>query len=263
MYSYNLGQYVIWAPDEAEWTAWAKPVLFASAHFRGGEELSIPDVSLKNDRKTMVIVDLPGKQSVEEALAFASKGWRPVPLFNGVYGDGQMIVDVTGLCRALGSGADVLKTLSIPLDAPPVFLLDSNRMIGSRSPGTFDNRWCVFPQDMPSHSFISSKGIDKVVVRLSASKTLFRSSPTPSVRTDLEKVLLNYQKNGIDLFTLSDDAQEPEKYTARKLPIAGGLSNRFAVTLGLRRNATGGFGASVPEPEAREWGGGGGYYRLG
>ena len=48
---------------------------------------------------------------------------------------------------SLVSGADVMSSVVFTPDAPPVFMLDSQRLMGPLPPmpGTYDNRWVVFP----------------------------------------------------------------------------------------------------------------------
>jgi len=256
MNAVNLNHYKIWAPDGVAWTAWAKPVLFADKSFSSASTLEIPKVSVKEvsvqtDFRAMIIVDLPGQQSVVEALAFAERGYRPVPLYNGTMGSGRMLINVREIREAIFSGTDILKTLPLRPDSPPVFMLDSSRMYGTRQPGSYDNRWCVFPQDMPSAAYIKSKGINKIIVRAKF-----------SIQTDLERILYDYQKSGIALYSLRDNASPPKALTAKKQSMIKEWAYRFKVVIGLRRNATGGFGGKIPDAYA---GGssGGHYYRFG
>jgi len=234
----RLNLYKIWAPDGSPWTVWAKPVLFASMPRNGMDNPAVNSVEapITADPRTAVVVDLPGRQSVDEALAFAAKGWRPVPLYNGVIGPGTMLVDALGVGGALAGGADMLRQLRLSPDAPPVFMLDSGRMNGPGKPNTFDNRWCVFPQDMPSAQFLKSRGIERVVAR------------SDGVRPDLERILLDYQKSGILLFTLGAGEPKPQPYTAGQRSLAAGFAYRFMTIIGLKRNAAGGFGATIPDP---------------
>ena len=107
----NYNTYRIWAPDNALWTQWAKPVLF------------LPAVKWApyGDGRTALFVDLPGKRGVLEGLALAQMGYRPVPLYNGVYGADKwsMAVDVTSVAETLYQGADYLSCLHIRPDARP------------------------------------------------------------------------------------------------------------------------------------------------
>lgn len=249
----NMELYKIWAPDSAEWTAWAKPVLFASLPSSLKQvqpNLSPKAAALSLDRKTMVIIDLPGQQGVKEALGFAESGWRPVPLYNGVWGTGKMLVNIVALAEALYLGADVLRRLPLPPDAPPVFMLDSNRMNGTRAPETFDNRWCVFPQDMPSAQYIRDKGIAKI---------LLRSDKAPN--TDLSRILYDYQEAGLALQILKGNDAFPKTLTVKKQSALDEWAYRLKVILKLKRNAAGGFGGAIPTPY--EQSGSGTYYRMG
>ncbi|MCL2358457.1 hypothetical protein [Candidatus Bathycorpusculum sp.] len=238
----KMSLYKIWAPDNALWTQWTKPVLFASLPCNTGDcELKPPSADHMQmvDYNAVIIVDLPGKESVDEGLVLAQCGYRPVPLYNGVYGNSKfsMIVDVQGIAEALQEGADMLSSLNIRADAPPVFLLDSNRMTGQgKQPGKYDNRWCVFPQDMPSASFLLKNGIQKIIVR------------STRIQEDLAHILLRYQNQGINIFLCSND-EILKEIKVSKPSLFMSFFYRFKVTLGLSRNATGGFGAVIPEPQ--------------
>jgi hypothetical protein len=234
----NLETYKIWAPDDALWTQWAKPVLFIRPPGSiKNVKLDIPEIKWIQsvERRTMIIVDLPRHSGVAESLALARLGYRPVPLYNGVDGPSfSVIVKVHDIVTALYKGADELINYNIRADAPPVFMLDSNRMSGSgKKPGTYDNRWCIFPQDMPSAAFLIKEGISRVIVR------------AESIQNDLSHILCRYQKEGIEIHFCSGEA-------IKKIPITEplnfkSLSYRFKVILGLTRNATGGFGSKIPE----------------
>jgi hypothetical protein len=240
----KMSMYKIWAPDNALWTQWTKPVLFTSLPCNNNEgncELKTPNANHMQmaDYNAVIIVDLPGKESVDEGLALAQCGYRPVPLYNGVYGNSKfsMIVDVQGIAEALQEGTDILSSLNIKTDALPVFLLDSNRMTGQgKQPGKYDNRWCVFPQDMPSASFLLKSGIQKIIVR------------STRIQEDLAHILLRYQNQGINIF-LCDNDEIPKEIKVSKPSLFMSLFYRSKVTLGLSRNATGGFGAVIPEPQ--------------
>ena len=251
--NYNdIGLYKVWAPDGSEWVAWAKPALFAGLPLFKESQLDIPESQFKPDFRAMVIVDLPGKRSVEEALAFAAKGYRPVPLYNGVFGEGKkMVVNLRELGEALYGGTVMIANLPLSPGSPPVFMLDSNRMSGSGSPGSYDNRWCVFPQDMPSAAHIKSKGIDKIIVRV-----------VQHIETDLGRVLYDYQKNGIALYALRGNGGVLKELTVKKQSFIAEWAYRFKVILKLKRNATGGFGGKIPDANT-SGGSGGHYYRFG
>lgn len=254
----NVTTYKIWAPDEALWAQWAKPVLFAVAPTDKAEDIVLPDIAWTAavDYRTAVILDLPGSSAVLEGLALARIGYRPVPLYNGVNAPPSysMIVDVKAIVSALYAGAELLQGFSMRPDAPPVFLLDANRMQGSgKEPGRFDNRWCVFPQDMPSADFLQRQGIDRVIVR----------SDINSIRSDLSHILCRYQEQGITVY-LSGRSELPKVVNVTPPSQFKSMLYRAKVAAGLTRNPAGGFGGPIPEPT--QSGGSGGvrvYGRIG
>ena len=74
------------------------------------------------------------------------------------------------------------------MEAPPAFLLDSRRFPRGKaaSPGQFDNRWMVFPQDFPSGKLLLSRGLRRAVV--------VREGP---LMDDLAHVLRRWQEAGV------------------------------------------------------------------
>ena len=247
----NLEVYKVWAPDDALWTQWAKPVLFMHSAEVRFKNLDIPELGWTQsvESQTMIIVDLPGEIGVVESMALARLGYRPVPLYNGVDGRAfSMMVKVGEIATALFHGAEILATYNISPEAPPVFMLDSNRMAGrGKQPGTYDNRWCVFPQDMPSAAFLMNAGIRRVIVR------------SAGIQNDLSHILLRYQKEGIEIHLCT--GEEIEKISVVKPSKFRSLSYRFSVILGLTRNGAGGFGGKIPEPTQSS--SGGRYYGYG
>jgi len=237
----SLTAYKIWAPENSIWTVWAKPVLFANTA-ASACTLNMPAVNWLSSElvqsDTMIIIDLPGKDGVEEGLALAKVGYRPVPLYNGVNGPNPdiMMVDVREIVAALFQGADMLFTINerIQKNALPVFLLDSNRLKEkTKTQGKYDNRWCIFPQDMPSAAFLTNQGIKKIIVR---SKT---------IQDDLSQILSRYMQQGIKIY-LCDYSNEIKEAKISKPSMFKNLFYRFSVISGLTRNPTGGFGGDIP-----------------
>ena len=232
----RLEAYKIWAPDDAQWTAWAKPVLFMSTPQDVAETMEIPAINwFVPTGGTAVVVDLPGSDAVLEGLGLAKRGFRPVPIYNGVHAPSGAIpiVFVKDIVMALFSGAEYLRTLNIPDNAPPVFLLDSQRMKSGKVPGTYDNRWLVFPQDMPSASYMMNNGISCVVVR------------SDSISRDLACILRRYQEKGIQI--LLCDGSETKEVRIPAPSRFRSLFYRFIAICGLTRNYAGGFGGRLPE----------------
>ena len=246
----NLAAFKCWAPDGAAWTEWAKPVPFSDMPPVGSGALDLPAPAwiTRADPATAVIVDLPGGRGVAEGLALAKIGYRPVPLYNGVSATGRtpMLVPTREVVDALSAGAASIALAGRALrpNAPPAFLLDANRMNDSgKRPGMYDNRWCVFPQDMPSASFLLGKGIKAVILR------------SDTARNDLKHVLQRYAERGIGIWLHDGNARQnitgdvkPSKFMW--------LFYRLGVMLGLKRNATGGFGGIIPEVTQHGYGGG-------
>jgi len=241
----KMSVYKIWAPDKSLWSEWAKPVLFASASsnemLADTATMDLPQVNWLTNRNynTMIIVDLPGKLGVEEGLGLAALGYQPVPLYNGVAGpmNTPMLVDVKEIVEALFSAAGVLRNLPVSDSAPPAFLLDSNRMnVAMRIPGYYDNRWCIFPQDMPSADFLLKRRIQEVIVR------------ADRIQDDLAHILCRYQERNIRISIC--ESSETVGITVPTPSRFKSLFYRCAVILGLTRNAAGGFGGLVPMPSS-------------
>ena len=204
----------IWAPSGARWVDWVRPVPFVLIDSydktNAITNFTIPSINyvnkLQND--TAIFVDLPGCESITEALAIAKLGWRPIPVFNGTneqYG-AMALVNNHSISNALLWGADKLQSISIPKDAPPMFLLDSYRTHRHKiNVSVFDNSWDLYPQDIPSAEYFLLNGINKILVR------------GDSVQIDLQKIFYIFQKKGIRiLFTNGFD--KPKEVSIKKPP---------------------------------------------
>jgi hypothetical protein len=198
-----------------------------------------------NRRDTAVILDLPGGDSVLEAVELAKHGYCPVPLFNGCAPDksAQEVAPTAYLGTLLFRLSSELEQIRIPNDAPPVFMLDSNRMgvypPGLSKAGMYDNRWNIFPQDMPSAEFLLEQGIKSIILRT-------RDANFP-VANDLHHVICRYQEKGITVIRHSGVKLHMTKPRSYK-----NTAYRMMTLLGLRRNGLGGFGSLIPEPAEYE-----------
>jgi hypothetical protein len=235
----------IWAPAGSVWSRWAKPVLFAEAP----PPVDVPqhvdwfEPSLLRVSETAVVVEFPGVESILEGVALAREGFRPVPLYN-TSPHPQAIVDVQPIVGLLGPAARELESVRLPDTAPPAFLLDSLRLpIGaSLTPGRFDNRWVVFPQDFPSGNFLLSQGIRRVVL-------LRQGTGQPA--EDLAHVLLRWQEAGLQIFSFQrGQAGLPQPLEVYRPSLFRQLWYRSLTLLGLRRNSAGGFGSIIPQPSS-------------
>lgn len=244
----------MWAPPRGRWSPWAKPVLFAHLDSVVGlRQFDIPEIRLAFDRTkgggTALVVDLPGLESVGLGLELARLGHRPVPLFNACPKPPRFlnevvpeVVPATLMLPALVQAAEHLKSIDLPDDSPPAFLLDANRLAGGTTqivPGWFDNRWVVFATDLPSARFL-------VRHQITAVELIHRGVPGE----DVLDVLRNWNRAGIPLW--HTDLDHPGPPRPLTLPAAWFLGlSRFAWRLwalfNLRRNPRGGYGGIVPE----------------
>lgn len=241
-----------WAPAESVWSPWAKPALFAEEAFLDKLAGTPPPpamtlepraFSFQSGGDTAFVLDLPGEESVELGLLLARAGYRPVPIFNTTHHPAAL-VDVRPVLRRLASGASELAYL--PPEAPPAFLLDANRSTasGQATPGRYDNRWVVFPQDFPSASFLLGKGLRQVVL-------LQQKQRQDQPRTDLAHVLRRWQEAGIAIYVQDPGVEEPPRPVDVRRPSSfRSLFYRALALAGLRRNSAGGFGGIIPQPSS-------------
>lgn len=255
----GLAAYKHWTPAHSPWSPWVKPVLFASMYVGIGNSSNLPPLPpiewvLNVSRSTAVILDTPGEEAIMEALALSEVGYIPVPLFNGCHHPANALVRMNTVVEYLYAATSLLWRRGLDPLSPPVFILDSRRMQGGHdvSPGKFDNRWCVLPQDMPSADFLRRQGIERVLLR------------TERPAQDLSHVLKRYEQGGLAL-QICRDGISMEDMRANTPSLFRSLGYRFSALLGLRRNSAGGFGSLIPEPI--DWGSGSGvgtgYYRAG
>lgn len=203
----------IWAPQGARWTAWVRPVPFVGmemAQVGPAHSFTIPKVVYINEYEadTAILLDLPGPKGIEEGLALARLGFRPIPLYNGT--DPQQgamgLVETCSVKSALQWGAPVLGDLPLANTAAPVFLLDSNRMHGYKMHvSVFDNSWDIYGQDMPSPEYFVENGIQKIIVR------------GEKLQRDIVKLLYPFQKKGITIF-FTDGYGAPKKKHLKRRP---------------------------------------------
>lgn len=240
--------FTAWAPDESPWSLWAKPVLFVGLGSASPTTTMPPAQAVDVSRfpeprdRMAIVIDLPGRAGADLGLALARIGYRPVPLYN-CCSSASAVVDVAPIEQVLRAGAEELPHLRIRDDAPPVFLLDANRMQGPAPlPGRFDNRWLVFPQDFPSASYLRSRGIGRV---------LLVQEKEAAPREDLAHVLRRWQLGGIELMAATPaGADHPRPLQVAAPSLFRRAWYRVAATMGLRRSNVGGFGAIVPIPTA-------------
>jgi len=235
--------YQSWAPSSSIWSDWVKPVLFA--HMMRSDDLPAgadsPDVDLSfvapADGSTALIIDMPGDQSTLFGLTLAQSGYRPIPLYNSLPNQSLPVtamVRVEPIIRAMERGSPILTRLNIPSDAPPAFLLDSNRRIGTGGrDADWDNRSISLPTDFPSANFLLAQRITSVLVITGALV----------IEADLTHTLRRWQEAGLKILTKTyGDPGPVAPVQIPRPPRFRSLFYNFLATLGLRRNPLGGFG---------------------
>jgi hypothetical protein len=217
------------------------------------------------DGSTILVIDLPGVQSVGLAQTLLHAGYRPIPLFNAVPGPSgvgggeqgdvaRTVVDVYPIIDALElATARVREQLEhLPTTAPPAFLLDAARRLGNPPrPGDFDNRSVSLPTDFPSASFLQSRGVTHALVVLEAyGRTITGHQPA----TDLAHTLVRWQAAGITILSCAVDehwvSSRPRSVEVARPTWFGAIWHNALSMIGLRRNPLGGFGGTLPVPSA-------------
>ena len=204
--------YRLWAPFESKWTNWVRPVPFIGIdEFKEIYEFidyTLPSIRYLDEvlKDTAIIIDIQGVNSIKEGIVLTKIGYRPIPIFNGTNPTlGSISTTNNSIIEPLLVwGAMQLKEIKLDVDAPPVFLLDSNRLNRYKSNrSVFDNSWDIYPQDIPTYKYFLENGITKIIVR------------GERLQNDLEKVLYKYQKNGIKIL-FTNGYEEPREIKLRR-----------------------------------------------
>lgn len=203
----------IWAPAGARWTEWARPVPFIAVDKAPVKtvqtNIATPQAVIINTfaPDTAIFVDLYGDKGVEQGIALAKLGYRPVPLYNGT--NCQLgaiaLVDNSGIEGALLWGASELAKLDLPDTAPPAFLLDTCRMHRKfkTNLSIFDNSWDLYEQDIPSAEFFLRHRINKIVIT------------GQQIQKDLKKIFYKFQNKGIKIF-FTEGFEEANEVSIKK-----------------------------------------------
>jgi hypothetical protein len=251
--------YEIWAPPESIWSPWVSPVLFASLNLpadfhRDAVNVNFPWHQQGADAREVILVDLPGAESIRLAMALAQRGYRPVPVINASPGpevlssistpDSSVVLDMSALVQQVCEATAVLQSLELSPKAPPVFCVDSQRLEGTRplEAESFDNRWMLFPQDFPSAKFLADQGVNRAI--------LVQNDATQP-QDDLAHTLLRWQEAGIEILAKSAKDSSPPIHVTVSRPSRFKASwYRALAILGFRRSSVGGFGSYIPETSA-------------
>ena len=211
----NKEIYKIWAPDKKRWVDWVRPVPFINIDDSSSRkefiDYRIPSINYLKEvlNDTALIIDIPGIDSIKEGIALAKLGYRPIPIFNGTNPPiGTISTTNNQIIKPLLIwGAFELKNIKLKNDAPPVFLLDQNRLNRYKiNNGIFDNSWDIYDGDLPSPKYLLENGINKIIVRSN-----FQAK-------DLRKILYKWQKNNIKIF-FTNGYEEPKELKLKKFNI--------------------------------------------
>jgi len=209
---FNKEIYKVWAPFGKKWVDWVRPVPFIGI----GKDLKvneiinyeIPEINYLNEcnNDTAIIIDIDSVECIKEGIALAYIGYRPIPIFNGTNPplNSTSVTDNKIVEEMLIWGAIKLKEIKIKDDASPVFLLDKNRLNRYKfNRGVFDNSWDIYPQDVPSATYLLNNGIKKIIIK------------SDKLNNDLSKVLYNYYKNNIKIY-FTDGYNNPKEIKIKK-----------------------------------------------
>lgn len=211
----NKEIYKIWAPDKKRWVDWVRPVPFINIDDSSSRkefiDYRIPSINYLKEvlNDTALIIDIPGIDSIKEGISLAKLGYRPIPIFNGTDPPiGTISTTNNQIIKPLLIwGAFELKNIKLKNDAPPVFLLDQNRLNRYKiNNGIFDNSWDIYDGDLPSPKYLLENGINKIIVRSN-----FQAK-------DLRKILYKWQKNNIKIF-FTNGYEEPKEVKLKKFNI--------------------------------------------
>ena len=203
--------YKIFAPNNAKWTEWIRPVPFVAIDTYNRKPIydwvdrKVTFLN-KYENDTAIFIDLPGKESIELGISLARMGYRPIPLFNGTdeQQGSQATTDTYLIESCLINCSEKLKSMSIENNANPVFLLDSSRINRYRDKESiFDNSWDLYKQDIPTAEKFMENGINKIIV---VSNTIQR---------DLRKIFFYFQDAGIEIY-LTDSYNNAKKVILKK-----------------------------------------------
>lgn len=209
----NRKVFEIWSHGDSLWSGWVRPVQFVSIDTTADtsyiDRLENEFPYMKNiSEDTAIILDAAGYNGVVEAIMLADLGFRPIPVYNATKApiNAKALLDTSQIEEALLWGANELADIKICKNAPPVFLLDSNRTEHFKmDTSIFDNSWDIYPQDLPSAEYFLGHEIRKILVK------------SEKIQADLYKIIYTYQQKGLEIF-FTNGFDAIEQVVLKKLP---------------------------------------------
>ena len=205
--------YKCWYKENNKWCKWIKPTLFVDLDnqiLKDIVDYEIPHIfyvdKLRSD--TAIIIDEDGDKTIKEGIALINFGYTLVPLFNSPYPlpKSRSLVNNSSIAALLIWGAAILKDKDVVDDAPPVFLLNSNRLNRYRKDKSlFDNSYDIYSQDLPTSNYFKNNGIKNIIVK------------SDKINPHLNEILNKYRKNGINIL-YTNGFELPKKAKLKKVP---------------------------------------------
>ena len=203
--------YKCWYKENNKWCKWIKPTLFVDLDnqiLKDVVDYEIPHIyyidKLRDD--TAIIIDEDGDTSIKEGLALMNFGYVLVPLFNSPYPlpNSKSLVSNLSIATLLIWGGTILKDKTVSDFAPPVFLLDKNRLNRyHKDKSIFDNSYDIYSQDLPSSNYFKNNGIKNIILK------------SDKINPDLNEILNKYRKNGLNIL-YTNGYETPKKAKLKK-----------------------------------------------
>ena len=203
--------YKCWYKENNKWCKWIKPTLFVDLDnqiLKDVVDYEIPHIyyidKLRDD--TAIIIDEDGDSSIKEGLALMNFGYILVPLFNSPYPlpNSKSLVSNLSIATLLIWGGTILKDKTVSDVAPPVFLLDKNRLNRyHKDKSIFDNSYDIYSQDLPSSNYFKNNGIKNIILK------------SDKINPDLNEILNKYRKNGLNIL-YTNGYETPKKAKLKK-----------------------------------------------
>ena len=203
--------YKCWYKENNKWCKWIKPTLFVDLDnqiLKDVVDYEIPHIyyidKLRDD--TAIIIDEDGDTSIKEGLALMNFGYILVPLFNSPYPlpNSKSLVSNLSIATLLIWGGTILKDKTVSDFAPPVFLLDKNRLNRyHKDKSIFDNSYDIYSQDLPSSNYFKNNGIKNIILK------------SDKINPDLNEILNKYRKNGLNIL-YTNGYETPKKAKLKK-----------------------------------------------
>ena len=204
--------YKCWYKENNKWCKWIKPTLFVDLDnqiLKDVVDYEIPHIyyidKLRDD--TAIIIDEDGDTSIKEGLALMNFGYILVPLFNSPYPlpNSKSLVSNLSIATLLIWGGTILKDKTVSDFAPPVFLLDKNRLNRyHKDKSIFDNSYDIYSQDLPSSNYFKNNGIKNIILK------------SDKINPDLNEILNKYRKNGLNIL-YTNGYETPKKAKLKKV----------------------------------------------